>query len=277
LPQHSKNIKLSVGIAGMHCANCAVNLEKGLGGLPGVKSVNVNYASEKALLEYDPAETDLKRIGRAVSQIGFRIVTNRTTFPVRGMHCAACVARVEKALAEVPGVVSANVNLASEQAVVEYGEGVALADLRQAIRDAGFEPGSVAEAPEDVTAVAARQTRALRNKLIAAAVLGGIGMVLSLTPSFAGKPYLLWALATPVQFWAGLGFYKGAWGALKHKTTDKNTLIASAPRAAYFYSVVADIISRSLYQRRHRAQPVLRYVVDDNRADTAGALLGSQG
>jgi len=163
----------------------------------------------------------------------------KATIGIAGMHCAACVARVEKALGEVPGVVSANVNLASEKAVVEYGQGVALTDLNRAVRDAGFEPGSAAEAPEDVTAAAARRTKALRNRFITAAVLGGIVMVLSMTPSFTGRPYLLWALATPVQFWAGLGFYKGAWSALRHRTTDMSTLIAVGTSAAYFYSVVA--------------------------------------
>ena len=243
MPQEKNNAgykKAAVSIAGMHCANCAVNLEKGLGALPGVKNVNVNYASEKALLEYNPAETDFKKIGKAVTELGFSIAAAKATFPVKGMHCAVCVGRVEKALNETPGVISAGVNLASENATIEYVEGTELSTLKKAVKDAGFEPGSIAEKPEDVTASAARRTRALRNRLLTAAVLSLMIMVLSMfIPSFTGKPYLLWVLATPVQFWAGLTFYKGAWGALKHKTTDMNTLIAVGTSAAYFYSVVA--------------------------------------
>ncbi|MFH1662962.1 MAG: heavy metal translocating P-type ATPase [Chloroflexota bacterium] len=231
--------KAAISIAGMHCATCAVNIEKGLAMLDGVKQARVNYASEKAFLEYNPEETDIIRIKNAISGLGYKTATSKLVLPVKGMHCASCVARVEKALSDVPGVVSAGVNLASEKATIEYVEGTGLADIKKAVKDAGFEPGSGVESLEDVTIAASRETRGLRNRFILAAVLGVIIMALSFAPSFMGKPYLLWALATPVQFWAGLRFYRGAWGALKHKTTDMNTLIAVGTSAAYFYSVVA--------------------------------------
>ncbi len=155
------------------------------------------------------------------------------------MTCAGCVARVEKALFSVPGVVSVNVNLASEKATVEYTEGTSIADLKQAVKDAGYELGSEAETPEDVTSASRRELRGIRNRFIVSAILAAIIMALMWTPSFAGKEYLLWALATPVQFWAGWRFYRGAWSALRHKTTDMNTLVAVGTSAAYFYSVVA--------------------------------------
>jgi len=155
------------------------------------------------------------------------------------MTCASCVARVEEALSSVPGVISANVNLASEKATVEYTEGTGMADLRQAVKDAGYELGPEAETLEDVTATAQRELRGVRNRFIFAAILASSIMALMWTPSFAGKSYLLWALATPVQFWAGWRFYRGAWGALRHKTADMNTLVAVGTSAAYFYSVIA--------------------------------------
>ena len=243
MPQQNKKRqykKATVSIAGMHCATCAVNIEKGLAMLPGVRQARVNYASEKALVEYDPAQTDLVKIRKAISDTGYQTATRKSTFPIKGMHCASCVLRVEKALNAVPGVVSASVNLASEKAVVEYLEGTETEEIKAAVKAAGFEAGSEAESMEDVTVTADRETRALRNRLIVAAVLGAAIMLLSMAvPSFSGKPYLLWVLATPVQFWAGLRFYRGAWGALKHRTTDMNTLIAVGTSAAYFYSVVA--------------------------------------
>jgi len=242
LPENKKQPeykKATISIAGMHCASCAVNIEKGLAILDGVRQARVNYASEKAFVEYNPEQTDITRIKNAISGQGYQAVTKKIVLPVKGMHCASCVARVEKALNDVSGVVSAAVNLASEKATIEYIEGTEIVDMKKAVRDAGFEPGSGAESLEDVTATASRETKGLRNRFILAAVLGGIIMVLGFAPSFTDKPYLLWALATPVQFWAGLRFYKGAWGALKHKTTDMNTLIAVGTSAAYFYSVVA--------------------------------------
>jgi len=170
----------------------------------------------------------------------------KSIFPVGGMTCASCVARVEQALLSVPGVLSANVNLASEKATVEYIEGTKLADLRQAVKEAGYKLGAEAEALEDVTVAARREIQVLRNRVIFAAALGFSILALSFGASFTGKPYLLWALATPVQFWAGWRFYRGAWGALRHRTADMNTLIAVGTSAAYFYSMVA-VLSPSLF------------------------------
>jgi len=146
---------------------------------------------------------------------------------------------VEEALSSVPGVISASVNLASEKATVEYLEGTGLADMRRAVKDAGYELGPEAQALEDVTTAAQREIRVIRSRFIIAVILAAAIMALMWSPSFAGKSYLLWALATPVQFWAGLRFYRGAWGALKHKTSDMNTLIAVGTSVAYFYSMIA--------------------------------------
>ena len=122
---------------------------------------------------------------------------------------------------------------------MEYIEGTRIADLKRAVKDVGYELGSEAEAVEDITAAAQREIRMVRNRFVVAAVLAGVIMALMWSLSFVGKSYLLWALATPVQFWAGLRFYRGTWGALRHKTADMNTLIAVGTSAAYFYSMVA--------------------------------------
>jgi Cu+-exporting ATPase len=236
-PIPKKSEKASIPITGMTCTNCAVTLKKGLAETPGVEQADVNFASEKASVEYDPAKVDLAKIKQSISQLGYGVAAKKSVFPVGGMTCASCVARVEEALSSVPGVVSASVNLASEKATVEYLEGADIADLKRAVKDAGYELGSETETLEDVTAAARRETRSTRNRFIVAAVLGLSIMVIGWAASFDWKPYLLWALATPVQFWAGWRFYRGAWGALKHRTADMNTLIAVGTSAAYFYSV----------------------------------------
>jgi Cu+-exporting ATPase len=233
--------KASVHVTGMTCSTCARTVEKGLAHTPGVERANVNFASEKASIEYDPTKVDLAKLKDTVSELGYGVAVKKSIFPVGGMTCASCVARVEEALSSVPGVVSANVNLASEKATVEYLEGTAAADMRHAVKDAGYELGPEAQAMEDVTTAAQREIRVLRNRFVVAVVLAATIMALGFGPSFVGKPYLLWALATPVQFWAGLRFYRGAWGALKHKTSDMNTLIAVGTSVAYVYSVIAVI------------------------------------
>jgi Cu+-exporting ATPase len=234
-----KTEKASIPITGMTCATCAATIEKALAETEGVVKANVNFASEKASVEYDPARVDLSKIKNTISESGYNIATRKSVFPVSGMTCASCVARVEAALKSVPGVISTVVNLASEKATVEYLDGVRVADLRRAVEDAGYGFGGEAETLEDVTAASRREIDNVRNRFIFALVFAAIIMTLMWVPDFTGKPYLLWLLATPVQFWAGLRFYRGAWGALKHRTADMNTLIAVGTSAAYFYSAVA--------------------------------------
>ncbi|MBL7061941.1 MAG: copper-translocating P-type ATPase [Dehalococcoidia bacterium] len=223
----------------MTCTTCAATIEKGLAETHGVGRANVNFASEEASLEYDPTKVDLAKIRDTISGLGYGVATKKSIFPVGGMTCASCVARVEKALSGVSGVISANVNLASEKATVEYTGEVGIADLRQAVKEAGYELGSEAETLEDVSTAVQREIRAVRNRFIFAAVLALSIMALGFGPSFVGKAYLLWGLATLVQFWAGWRFYRGAWGALRHRTADMNTLVAVGTSAAYLYSMVA--------------------------------------
>jgi Cu+-exporting ATPase len=234
-----KSQKANIHITGMTCTTCAATIEKALAETEGVGQARVNFASEKASIEYDPERVDLTKIKDAVSGAGYGVALQKSIFPVRGMTCASCVARVEAALKSVPGVVSASVNLASEKATVEYLEGTPVADLRRAVKDAGYELGGETETLEDVTEASRREIKNVRDRFIVAVTLAVIVMAMMWTPDFAGKKYLLWALATPVQFWAGWRFYRGAWGALKHRTADMNTLIAVGTSAAYFYSMVA--------------------------------------
>jgi Cu+-exporting ATPase len=211
-------------ITGMTCANCVATIEKGLSETPGVESASVNLASEKASVEFDSSKISLPELKDAITGLGYGVATKKSIFPVGGMTCASCVTRVD---------------LASEKATVEYVEGTSLADLKRAVADAGYSLGAEAETLEDVTTAAQREVRSVRNRLILAAALAIPLFALMWVPEFTGKLYLLWALATPVQFVAGWRYYRGMRAALKHRTADMNTLIAVGTSAAYFYSVVA--------------------------------------
>jgi len=171
------------------------------------------------------------------------------TFGVTGMTCASCVVHVEHALEGVEGVEYANVNLANEKATVEYvGDGVKPEDLVFAVEDAGY--GLVeAQGDEVKEEIHEREYGKLEGNLIGAAILTALILVGSL-PHMLGfmtpipMDWLnlgLLALATPVQFWAGWRFYKGAWGALKHGTANMNTLVVMGTSAAYIYSAVATL------------------------------------
>ena len=189
--------------------------------------------------------------GHLPSQRGERS-TSRVQIPVRGMSCASCVDKVEHALRSVDGVLNASVNLASERATVEMTATTPLATLRRAVRDAGYEPLEVeGDGAEDYEREARRRELAtLRGRLIAGALLslpilwGSLGHmgVRVWAPELLTNWYVQLILATPVQFWAGWQFYRGAWAMARRRTTDMNTLIAVGTSAAYGYSLVATLL-----------------------------------
>jgi Cu+-exporting ATPase len=230
----------------MHCAGCVARVEKTLQSLPGVQDAQVNLATAKATLHYDPATLSLGDIAAQVEEIGYQVPLQRLTIPVGGMHCAACAGNIEQALRGVEGVVEAHVNLGTAKATVAYlPTQVDPVTLRQAIKDAGYAPLEVsAEAETDhEQAARVREVRVLTRKLLVSVVLsvpiffGSMGTFVPWLPAWLQNPYVLLVLATPVQFWVGWQFYQGFWASLKHKTADMNTLIAIGTSAAYFYSV----------------------------------------
>jgi len=167
------------------------------------------------------------------------------------MRCASCVQKIEKALRDTPGVVSANVNFATEKATVEYlPSQVSIRDLKQAVRDAGYKVLEVEEGAEAIDhekEAREREIRNLRLKIIVGGVLsipvflGSFPEWFPWMPSFMNNFWVLLILTTPVQFWVGWQFYRGFWAALKHKTADMNTLIAVGTSAAYLYSFMATL------------------------------------
>jgi len=163
----------------------------------------------------------------------------RLRLNITGMHCAACASRIEQALRETEGVAEANVNFATEEAGVVFDEDrLSLRDLARVVAAAGY--GVVLPGAEDEERAARqRELRTLRRKLwfsLAATALIMAGMHIIDLPLWA-----LLALATPVQFWAGWQFYRGAWAALRRRFADMNTLIAVGTSAAYFYSLVVTL------------------------------------
>jgi P-type Cu+ transporter len=165
---------------------------------------------------------------------------------VTGMTCASCVRRVERALEKAPGVHEANVNLANQRATVRYLAGeVELRDLEKAVEGSGY--GVVRGEESFAEDSHEREYKKLKADFILAAALTTIILVGSLPMMLGFEPaipmmwlkILLLVLATPVQFWAGKRFYRGAWGALKHGQADMNTLVVIGTSAAYLYSVVA--------------------------------------
>ena len=176
--------------------------------------------------------------------------TSKVQISVRGMSCASCVEKVEHALRNVDGVLSASVNLAMERATVEAVPATRVTDLHRAVREAGYEPLELdGEEAEDYEREARRhEIASLRRKLITGTLLGipilwgslaHMGVRGIWTPGILMNWYVQLVLATPVQFWVGWQFYRGAWAMARRRTTDMNTLIAVGTSAAYGSSIAA--------------------------------------
>ncbi|HMR72114.1 MAG TPA: copper ion binding protein, partial [Rubrivivax sp.] len=151
------NQTLTLPIAGMTCASCVRRVERALAAVPGVEGAEVNLATEAATVRA-PAAIDPAALVAAVERAGFAVPESRTTLAIDGMTCASCVRRVERALAALPGVREASVNLATNEAVVRQLGVADAAALVAAVERAGY--GAQLRADDDSGAAAERRHRA---------------------------------------------------------------------------------------------------------------------
>jgi Cu+-exporting ATPase len=232
--------RLSLDVEGMTCASCALRVEKALAKVPGAQDVSVNSAVGRATVAYAGAPPPAVDLAAAVRTAGYAAPTAAIDLAVSGMTCASCVGRVEKALLKVPGVLSAEVNLAAERARVEVLAGSADADaLAAAVTRAGYEPSPVADegaarAAEEATARRDRRElvhAGIAGALAAPLVVGMVGELLGLWPMPPGWAQFL--LATPAQFWLGWRFYVAGWKAVRAGTGNMDLLVALGTTAGW--------------------------------------------
>ena len=234
--------RLTLDIEGMTCAACSTRLEKALTRAPGVHEAAVNLATERAAVTIDPRATDLVSVAEAVARAGFAVGRDVIALPVEGMTCAACATRVEQALARVPGVFEAHVNLAVERAHVTIAHRTVTPEvLAAAVGQAGYRAVLTAPADESRREREQAQLDRERRVLILSAALTlplVIGMILEVLgyEDLHVVPALEVVLATPIQFLIGLRFYKGALNALRGRTANMDVLVALGTSAAYGFS-----------------------------------------
>ena len=250
-------IKINLPVEGMTCAACVGHVENALQSVPGMLEASVNLGTEKASVEFDPTKASFQAIEEAVSGAGYKLGRQTASLNIGGMTCASCVGHVENALLGVPGVSQANVNLGVERASVEFIPGmVEISDLQKAVEESGYrveglnDSGDQERELERLSKV--KEIRELRNRLVfagtgAALLFLGTFDALPWVSKFMAQsyyPFLLWALATPVQFWAGSNFYSSGLGALRHGTSNMHTLIAMGTTVAYVYSVAVVLLTQ---------------------------------
>jgi P-type Cu+ transporter len=246
--------QLTVPVIGMTCANCVASVERNSKKATGVAGANVNFASEKLTVEYDPAVSKppevLTEVIERVERAGYQIPTATVELPLLGMTCANCANTIERRLNKVEGVVKAEVNFASEKALVRYVAGmVGRSDLVATVRKAGFDVLEVADDEELEDAEANARQAEVRHQVqrfwvgvifsLPLLVLS-MGRDFNLIGAWAHELWVSWSfllLATPVQFWVGWDYYVGAYKALRNGAANMDVLVAMGTSVAYFYSV----------------------------------------
>jgi len=228
--------EVSFKIEGMSCASCVARVEKALKAVPGVEAASVNLATEKATV-CAASTVSLDALSGAVTKAGYDVPVESVSLSISGMTCASCVARVEKVLKKVPGVIDASVNLATEKAQVNS-TGVAAAALVAAVRKAGYEASVEVEGAPKQKA---------KDELptwwpVALSALFSLPLIVPMFSIPFGQGWMLpgWlqlVLATPVQFWLGARFYKAGWKALLARSGNMDLLVAIGTSAAYGLSL----------------------------------------
>src|SRR5208283_1875862 len=236
--------KIDLPVTGMTCAACASAIERSLLRIQGIKYVSVNFPAERTTVEFaDPEKlVPLPVIIKAVTDEGYGVASLKMDFSVRGMTCSACFGAIERALKELYGVLDVSVNLASEKASVEYIPTiVGFGDFKRTIKEAGYDAEQLgAEFVDSERGRRETEYRELRTQFSISAALSlpiFIGNMLSIP--VLSNWYVLFVLATPVQFWSGMRFHRAAISAFRHGTTNMNTLISVGTNAAYIYSTAA--------------------------------------
>jgi len=244
--------KIELPIREMSCASCVEKIEKALLKLDGVRQVSANLGTEKGVVTYEPKIVNLKQIVQTIEDLGYHVVINKITLPVRGMECASCVEKIEKNLSRLNGVISTVANFATEKVTIEYfSSEVGIRDFKKTIEDAGDYRVLEIEKEESIedveSKVREKEYKRLESKFIISAVLSVlvlVGSFQNLLPFLSPIPhetmfYFLFILTTPILFWAGWQFFRGFWIQLKRFSADMNSLVAIGTAAAYLYSSIA--------------------------------------
>jgi Cu+-exporting ATPase len=264
-PSETKPVEPAVGmdrivipVTGMNCPDCTEKIEQALLARAGVGHVAANLSTGIAVVDYDPRRTAVVDLLAAIRGTGFTPGIAHTRLAVKGVTCASCVTEVERGLAQTPGVLSASVNLVGSEADVVYEPRlIDFEGLTRAIEASGYQaaeaPAASDESIDRQEQERSQEYRTLMHKFWFAAVISLPVMAFSYPdlipglrewmPAGSVERRVVWSLlgllVLPVMLWSGSQFYTGMWSALKHRSANMHTLIASGITAAFLYSVVA--------------------------------------
>ncbi|NJC95089.1 MAG: heavy metal translocating P-type ATPase [Anaerolineae bacterium] len=234
-------------------------LERALCAVSGVSKATVNVKESRVFVEYDPSSANTADLLDAVRSAGFTADGQTMRLKVSGLYCAECVTKIEDALKDVPGVLEATMNAATNEVKVEYSPVIGdLGKLTKAVESAGpYKATRAAEASEpemDKEAQAVeKEYRSLMRKFWFAAIIGTPTMILSYAnlfpvlrdwfPRGSSAQWILWAIlgvaSVTVMAYSGSQFFTGMWEGFKHRSANMHTLIALGTSVAWLYSTIA--------------------------------------
>lgn len=244
--------KTQIPIKGMHCASCAKIIERALKKAKAVIEANVNYATEKATVSYDPAKIDRDRIDKLIEGAGYKPVKeeNKLTLQIEGMTCASCAKLIEKSLNKAKGVSQANINFATEKAHITYSPSkINVNELIKIVENAGYSAKEISASPS--VKKESKLDEDIKNLSIASKkmwfswIFTVLIMYIMIPHMFFGIMLLpgKWidiaflALATPVVFLLGKNTLKSAFNSIVHKSANMDVLIAIGTLAAYISGI----------------------------------------
>ena len=263
---------VSLSITGMTCAACATRIEKNIAKVPGVQKANVNLATEKASVTYNPSEASVEDIIAKVKKTGYGVQEEKVKLNIIGMTCAACSTRIEKSLNKVDGVTNASVNLATEKANVEYVPGnTNVEKLIAAVKKAGYDAKVIGEADGDYERSAREKAYKTQvTKFTIGAILSIpflIQMISDFTMEYGNggffhmAPWIQFLLATPVQFFVGGHYYRDAYNSVRGGSANMAVLVVLGTSAAYFYSLAVTILGTGQFLYFEAAVIVMTLIV----------------
>lgn len=233
--------RTAVKIGGMHCAGCVNAIQGYVKDIPGVNKVEVNLASEKAVLEYDQSKVRIDAIERAIEEVGYKVVYEKVVLTVQGISDSSDAERLEQRLKQIEGTRSASVNYGSAQINLEYNSAlISLADIRKKIGDLGYEVLSEtsAESAQDIEARKLKRLFLIGVIFTIPIVLFGYPEVLGFVP-LAGTDiaaYVMFGAGAIVQFVTGSRFYLGTFRIAKMKSANMDTLVVLGTTTAFVFS-----------------------------------------
>ncbi|MFX1481624.1 MAG: heavy metal translocating P-type ATPase [Promethearchaeota archaeon] len=252
----TKALRMSMRIEGMHCASCVAKIEGALAGQDGVIRANVSLLDEKAVVEYEPDSVDRNTLEKAVEDTGYRARRPTMSITLSESESPLDWNKILRTLESIEGVISAHSIEESNRLLIEYDDDmVTYKIVKKSLKNIGVTISEAEGIDADRESLAREKEIRYYSRLLAFSVLITIPVVLihfgalsTLLPSEELRRYIMFILATPVQFIAGYPFYKSALKAARHFTTNMDTLIVLGTSAAYFYSVAATFLPQwSIY------------------------------